>query len=254
MSDVQILAGPPRFTLDAIREVVVRACERVGAERAVLFGPYARGDADAWSDVDLLIVCPTERRFFDRPELFTDVLDAFPGCDLPWSTRPPRSTNCGNGEWSTRRSGRGSCCTRMLRRNEQARPARRGEALARPGGERPSLRRARRAAGLSCPDLLSLPASRREGREGGALSTRRSIRVRARRRRAAGAARDRRPCCGITATAREAPRPPLCTHALSERTAGQRARGGLRRGRLDRRLAAARRIVAFAREQLERAS
>jgi predicted nucleotidyltransferase len=82
MSDVQILAGPPRFTLDAIRRVVARACKRVGAQRAVLFGSYARGDADAWSDVDLLIVCPTERRFFDRHELFTDVLEAFPGCDL----------------------------------------------------------------------------------------------------------------------------------------------------------------------------
>jgi predicted nucleotidyltransferase len=45
----------------------------------VLFGSHARGDADAWSDVDLLIVCPTERRFFARPELFTDVLEAFPG-------------------------------------------------------------------------------------------------------------------------------------------------------------------------------
>lgn len=82
MSEVQILGGPPRFTLDAIRSVVTTACQRTGAERAVLFGSYARGDADAYSDVDLLIVCPTQRRFFDRHELFSDVMDAFPGCDL----------------------------------------------------------------------------------------------------------------------------------------------------------------------------
>jgi predicted nucleotidyltransferase len=82
MSDVEILAGPPRFTLDAIRRVVTTACRRTGAERAVLFGSYARGDADAYSDVDLLIVCPTQRAFFDRHELFAAVTDAFPGCDL----------------------------------------------------------------------------------------------------------------------------------------------------------------------------
>jgi predicted nucleotidyltransferase len=82
MSDVEILNGPPRFTRDTIRRVVTQACRRVGAERALLFGSYARGDADAYSDVDLLIVCPTGRRFFDRHELFADVMDAFPGCDL----------------------------------------------------------------------------------------------------------------------------------------------------------------------------
>ena len=82
MPDVEILSGPPRFSLDRIGRVVTTACRRVGAERAVLFGSYARGDADAYSDVDLLIVCPTERRLFDRHELFADVMDAFPGCDL----------------------------------------------------------------------------------------------------------------------------------------------------------------------------
>lgn len=82
MSDVEILGGPPRFTVDAIRKIVTTACRRVGADRAVLFGSYARGDADAYSDVDLLIVCSTQQRFFDRHELFADVTDAFPGCDL----------------------------------------------------------------------------------------------------------------------------------------------------------------------------
>ncbi len=82
MSDVEILGGPPRFTRDAIRKVVAEACRRVGAVRALLFGSYARGDADAYSDVDVLIVCPTQRGFFERHELFADVMSAFPGCDL----------------------------------------------------------------------------------------------------------------------------------------------------------------------------
>ena len=82
MSDVEILGGPPRFTLDAIRRVVTTACRRVGAERALLFGSYARGDADTYSDVDLLIVWPTTRGFFERRAYFDDIMTALPGCDL----------------------------------------------------------------------------------------------------------------------------------------------------------------------------
>jgi predicted nucleotidyltransferase len=36
------------------------------AERVVLFGSYARGDATEDSDVDLLVVAPTKERFFER--------------------------------------------------------------------------------------------------------------------------------------------------------------------------------------------
>jgi predicted nucleotidyltransferase len=82
MSDVEILGGPPRFTQGAIRRVVTTACRRAGAERAVLFGSYARGDADAYSDVDLLIVWPTAYDFFERRASFEDIMSAFPGCDL----------------------------------------------------------------------------------------------------------------------------------------------------------------------------
>lgn len=82
MSDVEILAGPPRHSLDEIRRVVASACRRAGATRAILFGSYARGSADAYSDLDVLIVCPTELPFPERFRLFEDVLDAFPGSDL----------------------------------------------------------------------------------------------------------------------------------------------------------------------------
>ncbi|MBI4527692.1 MAG: nucleotidyltransferase domain-containing protein [Deltaproteobacteria bacterium] len=36
------------------------------AERVILFGSYARGDATRDSDVDLLVVAPTKERFFER--------------------------------------------------------------------------------------------------------------------------------------------------------------------------------------------
>ena len=79
---VEIIAGPPRFTLEQIRREVAAACGQAGAERAVLFGSYARGDADAHSDVDLLIVCETDVSFFERRSLFPGIFRAFPGCDL----------------------------------------------------------------------------------------------------------------------------------------------------------------------------
>lgn len=55
---------------------------RAGAQRAVLFGSYARGTADAASDLDLLIVCETERAFLERFRLFPEILEAFPGAEL----------------------------------------------------------------------------------------------------------------------------------------------------------------------------
>ncbi len=36
------------------------------AERVILFGSYARGDATKDSDVDLLVVARTKERFFER--------------------------------------------------------------------------------------------------------------------------------------------------------------------------------------------
>lgn len=82
MGEVEILGGPPRWSIERIRAVVGVACRRNAAVRALLYGSYARGSADAYSDVDLVIVCPTERPFFERWKLFEDVLDAFPGSDL----------------------------------------------------------------------------------------------------------------------------------------------------------------------------
>ena len=44
-----------RFTIDEIRETVAALARQYGALRVYLFGSYARGDADADSDIDLRI-------------------------------------------------------------------------------------------------------------------------------------------------------------------------------------------------------
>ena len=46
---------------------------RAGAQRAYLFGSHARGDADRYSDIDLIVVAPTERPAVER---FRDYLPA----------------------------------------------------------------------------------------------------------------------------------------------------------------------------------
>ncbi len=49
-----------------IRRVAVRMGSAVGAERVILFGSYARGDATEDSDVDLMIVAESELPRFKR--------------------------------------------------------------------------------------------------------------------------------------------------------------------------------------------
>jgi len=47
---------------------IARIFAPVKPERVILFGSRARGDADERSDVDLIVVYRTERRFLDRLE------------------------------------------------------------------------------------------------------------------------------------------------------------------------------------------
>lgn len=82
MDDVLVLKEAPRFSPEEIRRAAVAGCRRAGACLAVLFGSYARGTADAWSDVDLLFVLETDEPFLERWRLLEDVVRALPGCEL----------------------------------------------------------------------------------------------------------------------------------------------------------------------------
>ena len=79
MSDeVTVLRAPARFTLDEITERLRGPLEASGAERAIVFGSWARGEADGYSDLDLVVVLATELPRFERAKLLTGVLDAIP--------------------------------------------------------------------------------------------------------------------------------------------------------------------------------
>jgi predicted nucleotidyltransferase len=45
---------------------VMEGIEAYKPERAILFGSYARGDADEYSDLDVIVIKRTGKRFFDR--------------------------------------------------------------------------------------------------------------------------------------------------------------------------------------------
>lgn len=53
-----------------------------GARKAIVFGSVARGEADQWSDLDLVIVADTPRPFLDRYLDFTGIYDVWPSLDL----------------------------------------------------------------------------------------------------------------------------------------------------------------------------
>ena len=56
---------------DPIRDLdkrIIQTFQSVNPEKIILFGSVARGDADPYSDIDLIVVYPTTKRFMDRLE------------------------------------------------------------------------------------------------------------------------------------------------------------------------------------------
>jgi len=52
------------------------------ARTAIVFGSVARGEADEWSDLDLVIVADTTRPFLERYRDFEGIYDVWPRLDL----------------------------------------------------------------------------------------------------------------------------------------------------------------------------
>ena len=52
------------------------------ARKAIAFGSVARGEADAGSDLDLIIIADTPRPFFERFKDFAGLYEVWPRLDL----------------------------------------------------------------------------------------------------------------------------------------------------------------------------
>ncbi len=64
---------------EVLRARVAECFRDLHPDRIILFGSAARGETDRWSDVDLILVVPTEKRFLDRLE------DAYLRWTLPFA-------------------------------------------------------------------------------------------------------------------------------------------------------------------------
>ena len=81
--EVTILRKDSRLDLARLADLFVEPLEKAGVIRAIVFGSYARGRADGYSDVDLAVVMPTDRPPLERGGRLPEIFEAVPvGIDL----------------------------------------------------------------------------------------------------------------------------------------------------------------------------
>ena len=90
MSQVEVIKGPPPLSPEEVRRRIRDYAAGAGVTRAIVFGSFARGDADVASDVDVILIEPTSRPFLERG-LAHLPCSAWAWALTCWSTRP-RST------------------------------------------------------------------------------------------------------------------------------------------------------------------
>jgi predicted nucleotidyltransferase len=77
-AEVIVLQAPAPYTLAELAQIAAEPLQRSGAERAIAFGSYARGTADGYSDLDLVVVLRTHLAPTERWPLLRELLDALP--------------------------------------------------------------------------------------------------------------------------------------------------------------------------------
>lgn len=70
---------PKLLTIDSIGRRISPVMKKHGVNRALVFGSYARGTNDQHSDIDLMVVMATAKRFLDRIAEFEELYDELPG-------------------------------------------------------------------------------------------------------------------------------------------------------------------------------
>ncbi len=75
---VTILRAPAKWSLADLAHLAAEPLRTAGAQCAIAFGSFARGAADAWSDLDLAVVIDTELPRLERGRLLGDLYDAIP--------------------------------------------------------------------------------------------------------------------------------------------------------------------------------
>jgi len=68
--DLAALARVRRRQLESELSRIVSRCRELGYRKVIVFGSLARGNVGAWSDIDLILVKDTDKRFLDRLDEF----------------------------------------------------------------------------------------------------------------------------------------------------------------------------------------
>ena len=76
--DIAVFNEPSKWSLTDLARIASGPLLAAEVKRAVAFGSYARGVADAWSDLDLVIVMETGLPKLERGRLLDDLYDALP--------------------------------------------------------------------------------------------------------------------------------------------------------------------------------
>lgn len=80
MTTASVRRGSARPDTHTIRQRLRPIFEKYEVAKAVLFGSFARAEPDPHSDIDLIIVRRTDKRFLDRYDgIMQDLNDAFEG-------------------------------------------------------------------------------------------------------------------------------------------------------------------------------
>jgi predicted nucleotidyltransferase len=84
------MVGAESISIDRVRECLVPVFRHYQIEKAIVFGSVARGEASPHSDVDLILVQRTTKRFLDRYEgLLLELNNAIPHRTVwPWVYTP----------------------------------------------------------------------------------------------------------------------------------------------------------------------
>jgi len=63
------------FSPAAVQAFLREKLSEKGAMEAYLFGSFARGTCNAWSDLDVVVVKATDQPFVERPREFTEIYE-----------------------------------------------------------------------------------------------------------------------------------------------------------------------------------
>ena len=65
--------------ISEIKELLTPIFQKSKVKKAFLFGSYATGKETKKSDIDLMIIMETSKRFFERYDQFNEIYDTFKG-------------------------------------------------------------------------------------------------------------------------------------------------------------------------------